>query len=93
MGESTANPSRTGNRRKWIWIEHTFRKPVASTTRQALSWNPQGKRRRGKPRNTWCRDLLADTKRMGITWNQLEATAQDRELWGSLVDGLYPGLG
>ena len=36
-------------RRKWRWIEHMFRKPVASTTRQALSWNPQGKRRRGRP--------------------------------------------
>ena len=60
---------------------------------QALSWNPQGKRRRGRPRNTWRRDLLADTKRMGITWNQLEAKAQDRELWRCLVGGLYPGLG
>ena len=91
MGESTADPSRTRNRRKWRWIEHTFRKPVASTTRKALSWNPQGKRRRGRPRNTWRRDLLAE--RMGITWNQLEVKAQDRELWGFLVDRLYPGLG
>ena len=70
-----------------------FRKPVASTTRQALPWNPQEKRRIGRPRNTWRRDLLAETKTMGITWNQLEAKAQDRELWRSLVDGLYPGLG
>ena len=76
--------------RKWRWIGHTFKKPVASTIRQALSWNPQGKRRRGRPRNTWRRDLLADTKRMGTTWNQLEAKAQDRR---SLVDGLYPELG
>ena len=80
-------------KRKWRWIGHTFRKPVVSTTRQALSWNPQGKRRRGMPRNTWRRDLLADTKRVSITWNQLEAKAQDRELWRSLVDGLYTGLG
>ena len=31
-------------RRKWGWIGHTLRKPASSTTRQALTWNPQGKR-------------------------------------------------
>ena len=66
---------RETGRRKWRWIGHTLRKPVASSTRRALSWNPQGKRRRGRPRNSWRRDLLADSKRMGITWNQLEAKA------------------
>ena len=47
--------------RRWGWIGHTLRKPVASTTRQALFWNPQGKRRRSRQRNTWRRDLLEDT--------------------------------
>nr|KAG5696029.1 hypothetical protein BaRGS_013935 [Batillaria attramentaria] len=32
-------------RRKWGWIGHTLRKPASSTTRQALTWNPQGKGR------------------------------------------------
>nr|KAG5703133.1 hypothetical protein BaRGS_019401 [Batillaria attramentaria] len=35
-------------RRKWGWIGHTLRKPASSTTRQALTWNPQGKRKRGR---------------------------------------------
>ena len=30
-------------RRKWRWIGHTFRKPVASTTRKALPCNSHGK--------------------------------------------------
>ena len=59
---------------------------------QASSWNFQGKRRRGRPRNTWRRDPLADTNRMGITWNKLEAKAQDTELWRSLVDRSIGGL-
>nr|KAG5699060.1 hypothetical protein BaRGS_025454 [Batillaria attramentaria] len=42
-------------RRKWGWIGHTLRKPASSTTRQALTWNPQGKRKRGRPRNSWRR--------------------------------------
>ena len=66
---------------------------TSSTTRQALTWNPQGKRRRGRPRNTWRRDLQADTRKMGYTWNQLERMAQDRGLWRSVVDGLCPKRG
>lgn len=38
--------------RKWGWIGHTLRKPPSSITRQALTWNPQGKRKRGRPRNS-----------------------------------------
>ena len=42
-------------KRKWRWIGHTLRKPPESITRQAITWNPPGKRRRGRPRNTWQR--------------------------------------
>ena len=31
--------------RRWRWISHTFRKPVDSISRQALTWNPEGKRK------------------------------------------------
>lgn len=40
-------------KRRWGWIGHTLRKPPANVTRQVLKWNPQGKRKRGRPRNTW----------------------------------------
>ena len=52
-------------RRKWGWIGHTLRKPASSTTRQALTWNPQGKRKRGRPRNSWRRDTEAELKQQG----------------------------
>ena len=80
-------------RRRWRWIGHTLRKPLSNTTRQALTWNPQGKRSRGRPKNSWRRDLQADTKRLGGTWSQIEKNASDRNLWRTLVDGLYPGKG
>ena len=47
-------------RRRWRWIGHTLRKPSTNITRQALTWNPQGKRKRGRPKNTWRRDLETD---------------------------------
>ena len=47
--------------RRWGWLGHTLRKPNTNITRQALTWNPQGKRKGGgRPKNTWRRDLEAD---------------------------------
>nr|KAG5703015.1 hypothetical protein BaRGS_016176 [Batillaria attramentaria] len=56
-------------RRKWGWIGHTLRKPASSTTRQALTWNPQGKRKRGRPRNSWRRDTEAELLRACLFWD------------------------
>ena len=80
-------------KKRWRWIGHTLRKPPGSTTRQCLTWNPQGKRKRGRPKNTWRRELEADMQNMGYTWKQLERKAQDREEWKVLVDGLCPRRG
>ena len=76
--------------RRWGWVGHTLRKPGCSTTRRALTWNPQGKRKRGRPRNTWRRDLEADTKRLGHTWKQLESLAGDRDAWWTLSAAFAP---
>ena len=77
-------------RRKWKWIGHTLRKAPTTITRQALTWNPQGKRKRGRPRNSWRRDLEADFQVMGYNWNEVERAAQDRSRWRAAVDGLCP---
>ena len=76
--------------RRWRWIGHTLRKPETSTTRRALTWNPQGKRKTGRPRNTWRRDLDADCRMMGLSWAQLERLARDRYDWRDFVRGLCP---
>ena len=56
-------------RRKRGWIGHTLRKPASSTTRQALTWNPQGKRMRPALQQLevrhWCR---AETARDQLDW-------------------------
>ena len=75
-------------KRKWRWIGHTLRKPPNTITRQAITWNPPGKRRRGRPRNTWQRDTEKETKEMGYTRREMEKMATDRKRWRSLVDGL-----
>ena len=75
-------------RRRWGWLGHTLRKPATNITHQALTWNPQGKRNRGRPKNTWRRDLQKDVQATGMGWRQLVVTAQNRGRWRTVVDGL-----
>jgi len=80
-------------RRQWGWIGHTLRKPASDITRQALTWIPQGKRKRGHPRNTWSRDLLTDIKRTGYNWRELENKARDRRFRKTIVNDRCPRRG
>ena len=75
-------------RSKWGWIRHTLRKPASSTTRQALTWNPQGKRKRGRPRNSWRRDTEAELKQQRTNWSGMARAAQNRVRRRGVVDGL-----
>ena len=75
-------------KRRWGWLGHTLRKPNTNITRQALMWNPQGKRKRGRPKKTWRCDLEADIRQTGLSWKQLERIVQDRIRWRDAVHGL-----
>ncbi|VDP19432.1 unnamed protein product [Schistosoma margrebowiei] len=37
---------------RWKWIGHTLSKSSNCITKQALTWNPKGRRKRGWPKNT-----------------------------------------
>ena len=76
-------------KRKWKWVGHTLRKEKPCITQQALRWNPQGKRRRGRPRNTWRRNTEKQMGEMGYSWGDIERLAQNRVRWKSVVGGLY----
>ena len=64
-------------RRKWRWIGHTLRKGDNNIAKEALEWNPQGIRKRGRPVNTWRRSVLSEAKDFGKTWNQLKLEAKN----------------
>ena len=82
--------SRTITTRKWKWLGHTLRKPNTNITRQALDWNPQGHRKRGRPKNTWKRDLATETQKIGKTWGEVKTIAKDRKKWKATVIALCP---
>ncbi|VDP51653.1 unnamed protein product [Schistosoma curassoni] len=47
----------------WKWIGHMLRKVPDCPTRQALTWNPQSQRKRGKPKNTLRRETEVGMKK------------------------------
>ena len=81
-------PTLQVKKKKWTWVGHVIRKHPSSITRQALKWNPQGKRKRGRPRNTWRRSLHKELEEQGYKWKDLEEKAQNRVRWRAIVCGL-----
>ena len=79
--------------RKWRWLGHTLRKDPTDITRQALRWNPQGKRKRGRPKNTWRRELEKELKEMDLTWSKAAEKSKDWMSCRSLVCSLCPPKG
>ncbi|RUS86029.1 hypothetical protein EGW08_006183 [Elysia chlorotica] len=75
-------------KRKWGWIGHTLRKPSSNTTMQSLEWNPQGKLKVGRPRQTWRRSTDTEARATGMTWAELRRTSQNRVRWRSVVAAL-----
>jgi len=59
------------------WIGHTLRRSDKHVVKRALEWNPQGKRKRRRPQNTWRRTRLAELERGHLTWNEAQGTAQN----------------
>ena len=76
--------------RKWKWIGHTLRIDKNNITRQSLEWNPQGKRKRGRPRNTWRRNITTELKNVNTTWEEIKNLAQNRVRWRAFVAALCP---
>ena len=45
----------------------------------ALTWTPEGKRKRGRPKETWRRTIEGEQNELGFkTWTEATDAAQDR---------------
>jgi hypothetical protein len=76
--------------RKWSWIGHTLlRKPSGITEKDALDWNPQGKRRRGRPKKAWKRTVEEEAWDQGKRWQEVKAVAKNKVRWRSFVKALW----
>ncbi|KAI4895122.1 hypothetical protein NFI96_008762 [Prochilodus magdalenae] len=75
-------------KKRWRWIGHVIRGRSNSITKTALHWTPEGKRKRGRPKNTWRRTVEAEMKTLNHSWGTVGKLAQDRQKWRTFVAAL-----
>ncbi|XP_062570235.1 uncharacterized protein LOC134232297 [Saccostrea cucullata] len=79
----------TIKRKRWRWIGHILRREENSHVRTALTWAPEEKRQRRRPKNTWRRSVEREREEMGLdSWKEGQVVASDRRKWRSLLNGL-----
>jgi len=74
--------------RKQNWIGHTLRKEAGAIEKTTLDWNPQGYRRRGRPKRPWRRTIEDEIRNIGRSWNEVKGIAGDRNTWKFSMDAL-----
>jgi hypothetical protein len=75
---------------KWNWLGHTLRKGHEAIEREALDWNPQGKRRRVRPRQMWQRTVHNEVLEKAKSCSEVKRMAGNRTRWRCFVDVLCP---
>jgi len=70
-------------RRKWTWLDHVLRMDYHSHPRIALTSVPEGKRKRGRPRETYRRRTVErELKASGLrSWTEAALSGKDRIAW------------
>ena len=64
--------------RRWKLIGHVLRKSVNENMRIALRWTPEGRRRRGRPKETW-QTVEREQGELGFKgWAEAGSCAKDR---------------
>ncbi|XP_078355297.1 uncharacterized protein LOC144639902 [Oculina patagonica] len=76
-------------RRRWKFIGHILRMDPSKHPKTALTWAPEGRRRRGRPRETWRRTVERAALGFG-SWNQAAVAARDRSAWRRRMSGPMP---
>ena len=75
--------------RRWMFIGHVMRKGHDNDCGVALTWTPEGKKKRGRPKTRRRRTVEAEKKRAGWeSWNEVRAAANDRDSLRRCVEAL-----
>ena len=75
-------------KRRWQWIGHVLRMDNNRNAKIALDWTPEGKRRRGRPKETWRRTVEKDRKQLGFdSWAAAKGKVEDQTKYRGFVHG------
>ena len=93
MAESRTSSSLGADHETEVGLDWTHtQETVIQHHETGRDMEPSGERKRGRPRNSWRRDTLAELQRVGMT-EEAERAAQSRVRWRSVVDGLCSTTG
>ena len=81
--KSTKTVSETTRERRWRYIEHILSREFSSHVRVALTWKPEGRRKKGRRKETWRRTVEEEMMtRFGWNgWREAHQVAQDKAMW------------
>ena len=68
-------------RRKLQWYGHVRRMEEDRIPKMILEWEPEGKKRRGRPMTTWLQNVQSIMRRLGAE----EEDTQDRNTWRNII--------
>ena len=72
--------------KRWKWIGNVLRIERNNHCRTALTWQPEGKWKQGRPRTTWSRTVEHERKEMRIaSWEVARNMAMDRTGWRKCI--------
>ncbi len=70
-------------------IGHILRQDRHNLMNVAMTWAPEGKRRRGRPKTTWRRTVEKERAEAGWrSWDEARVTAANREKWKESAEAL-----
>ena len=85
---NTETISELVRKRRWTWIGHVLRMDNSCLPRIALTWAPEGKRKRGRPKETWRRTVEKERMALGFnSWVEAGLAAANRVSWRSMISG------
>ena len=86
VGQDETNPSWDRDQKAQVGLDRPHATKACIQHHQ--DWNPQGKRKVSRPKQTWRRSTDAEIKAAGTTWAELKTTSQNRVRWRGVVAAL-----
>ena len=76
-------------KRRWKFVGHVLRKGKESICGTSLTWTPEGRRKRGRPKTAWQLTVAKERNRAGWkTWMSVQKITENRVKWHLLVEAL-----
>jgi hypothetical protein len=89
MEHHQVEANRNSDKKKKMELDlYALRRETGTIETSALDRNPQGYRRKGRPKRKWRRTIEDKIRNTGSSWKEVKGIAGDRNAWNLFVDAL-----